>query len=155
MSGDPSGAVVRRFYEELWNEWKLDTASEIVIVDMRFRGSLGSDLVGREQFLRYVEQVRDAFPDWHNRIDEIIVSGNRVVTRMTWTGCTRFTGRSPADRRARRVLRRRPVSTREGRDRGGVGRRRYPEALAGTRQARRSAVTTFTAMGQRPSSRLS
>ena len=89
MSGDLNEAVVRRFYEELWNGWRLDTASEIVAVDVRFRGSLGSEAGGREQFLRYVEQVRGAFPDWHNRIDEIIVSGNRVVTRMTWTGTHR------------------------------------------------------------------
>ena len=86
MSGDLNEAVVRRFYEELWNEWRLDSALEIVAVDVRFRGSLGSEVVGREPFLGYVEQVRRAFPDWHNRIDEMIVSDNRVVARMTWTG---------------------------------------------------------------------
>jgi steroid delta-isomerase-like uncharacterized protein len=89
MSGNSNEAVIRRFYEVLWNEWKLDNAMEIVAADVRFRGSLGSELVGREQFMRYVEQVRKAFPDWHNRIDEIIVSGNRVVARMTWTGTHR------------------------------------------------------------------
>jgi predicted ester cyclase len=30
--------------------------------------------------------VRRAFPDWHNRIDETISCGSRVVTRMTWSG---------------------------------------------------------------------
>jgi steroid delta-isomerase-like uncharacterized protein len=82
-------AIVRRFYEELWNAWRLDVATEIVASDVRFRGSLGSNLIGRENFLAYVEQVRDAFPDWHNRIDEIVASSDRVVTRMTWSGTHR------------------------------------------------------------------
>jgi steroid delta-isomerase-like uncharacterized protein len=89
MSDAANEAVVRRFYEELWNKWRVDVAAEIVAVDVRFRGSLGSDLIGSEQLLEYVERVRSAFPDWHNRIDEIISSGNRVVTRMTWTGTHR------------------------------------------------------------------
>jgi len=89
MSTDANEAVVRRFYEELWNEWRFDVAAEIVATEVRFRGSLGSDLVGRDEFLRYVETVGDAFPDWHNRIDEMLASGDRVVTRMTWSGTHR------------------------------------------------------------------
>jgi len=89
MSTEANEAVVRRFYEELWNEWRFDVAAEIVAAAVRFRGSLGSALVGREEFLRYVETVRDAFPDWHNRIDETLASGDRVVTRMTWSGTHR------------------------------------------------------------------
>lgn len=86
MACNANEAVIRRFYEELWNAWRLDVASEIVASDVRFRGSLGSSLVGREKFLAYVKRVRGAFPDWHNRIDEIIASDDRVVTRMTWSG---------------------------------------------------------------------
>lgn len=82
-------ALVRRFYGELWNRWQLDLADEIVSGDLRFRGSLGAECEGRDEFKRYVETVRAAFPDWHNRIDEILASGDRVVTRMTWSGTQR------------------------------------------------------------------
>lgn len=78
--------IVERFYRELWNNWNLDVADEILAEDLRFRGTLGSTLEGREAFKGYVETVRRAFPDWHNRIDEAIRCGNRVVTRMTWSG---------------------------------------------------------------------
>lgn len=91
MSTDANEAVVRRFYEELWNEWRLDVAEEIVSVGLRFRGSLGTTLVGREEFQRYVETIRRVFPDWHNQIDEILAAGGRVVTRMTWSGTHRGT----------------------------------------------------------------
>jgi predicted ester cyclase len=30
--------------------------------------------------------VHGAFPDWHNRIDELIECGDKVVARLTWTG---------------------------------------------------------------------
>lgn len=89
MTGDAKKAVIRRFYEELWNEWRFDIASEIVAADIHFRGSLGSSLVGREEFLLYMERVRSALPDWHNRIDEILASKDRIVTRMTWSGTHR------------------------------------------------------------------
>lgn len=89
MTPEANELVVRRFYEELWNAWRLDLADEIVSPTIRFRGSLGASFVGREDFKRYVESVRTAFPDWHNRIDEVLVIGDRVVTRMTWSGTHR------------------------------------------------------------------
>jgi len=78
--------VVRRFYEELWNQWKLDLADEILAGAIRFRGSLGTACEGRQEFRHYAETVRSAFPDWHNQVEEILASEDRVVARMTWTG---------------------------------------------------------------------
>ena len=79
-------AVIERFYNELWNGWDFAVADEIISPDLRFRGSLGSTLEGLDSFKEYMGTVRAAFPDWHNRIDELIVSGDKVVTRMTWNG---------------------------------------------------------------------
>lgn len=93
MTPEANKAVVARFYEELWNGWRLDLADEIVSDAVRFRGSLGAELCGRDEFKRYAETVRTAFPDWHNRLDEILALEDRVVARMTWTG----THRGPLD----------------------------------------------------------
>jgi steroid delta-isomerase-like uncharacterized protein len=81
--------LVRRFYDELWNDWRLDVADEILAEDIDFRGSLGSVEHGREAFKRYVERVRAAFPDWHNQVDELFAAGDRVVARLTWSGTHR------------------------------------------------------------------
>lgn len=83
---DANEKTVERFYHELWNTWDLSVANDVLAEDVRFRGTLGSTLEGREAFQGYVETVRRAFPDWHNRIDEVISCGDRVVTRMTWSG---------------------------------------------------------------------
>ena len=78
--------IVRRFYEELWNEWDLAVADELVADDVRFRGTLGTELTGREVFKGYVADTRAAFSDWHNRIDELIDAGGVVVARITCSG---------------------------------------------------------------------
>ena len=83
---EANAAVVRRFYEELWNQWRLELADELLSPQIRFRGSRGSKLSGREEFKRYVGTTRSAFADWHNQIDELLAADDRVVTRMTWSG---------------------------------------------------------------------
>jgi steroid delta-isomerase-like uncharacterized protein len=79
-------ALIHRFYEGLWNEGRLEVADEILAEDIRFRGSLGTEVEGRDGFLGYVERVRAAFPDFHNRIDDLIDAGDRAVVRLTCTG---------------------------------------------------------------------
>lgn len=81
--------VVRRFYDELWNQWRVELAEEIIAPTIQFRGSLGSTARGRQAFTEYVERVRSAFPDWHNQVDELLVVRGRVVARLTWTGTHR------------------------------------------------------------------
>jgi len=94
---DANEAIVRRFYDELWNQWNLAVADEIVSETVRFRGSRGAEITGRQELKRYLEATRAAFPDWHNRIDELLAVDDRVVTRMTWSGTHRgeFAGVEP------------------------------------------------------------
>jgi steroid delta-isomerase-like uncharacterized protein len=83
---DLNESVVRRFYDELWNQWQLELVDELLAPNVRFRGSRGAHLTGRDAFRRYAESTRAGFPDWKNRIDEILAIDDRVVTRLTWTG---------------------------------------------------------------------
>ena len=57
-----TAALVRRFYDELWNEWRLDLADELLAESVRFRGSLGFECEDREAFKGYVEAVRGRLP---------------------------------------------------------------------------------------------
>jgi steroid delta-isomerase-like uncharacterized protein len=84
-----SEALVRRFYEELWNRWQLAVADEILAEGFAFRGSLGATSSGRNQFKTYVERFRAAFPDWHNEVEELFGCGDRVAARLTWSGTHR------------------------------------------------------------------
>jgi steroid delta-isomerase-like uncharacterized protein len=93
--------VIRRFYDDLWNRGRLELADELLAADVRFRGTLGMSLVGRDAFKGYVEQVRAAFPDWHNEVEELISADDAVVARLTFTGTHRgeLLGVAPTGRR--------------------------------------------------------
>jgi len=101
MTTEKHKALVRRYYDDLWNRWDLALADEIVAEDISFRGSLGVTLRGREGFKRYVETVRSAFPDFENRIEELIAEGDQVVARLTYRGTHRgeLFGSAPTGKR--------------------------------------------------------
>ena len=98
-------AAVRRFYAELWNAWELGLVDEILSPELRFRGSRGAVMSGRDAFRRYAEETREAFPDWHNRVDDLVANGDRVAARLTWTGTQSgaFEGRPPTGARVEYV----------------------------------------------------
>lgn len=86
MSAEENKAIIRRYYDELWNRWNLDVVDEIISVEVTFRGSLGSTVKGRHGFKQYVNMVCAAFPDFHNTIDDLIAEGDKVVARLTYRG---------------------------------------------------------------------
>jgi steroid delta-isomerase-like uncharacterized protein len=86
MPAQHNKALVRRYYEELWNRWDFALADDMIGESVVFRGSLGVCVQGREGFRDYMRTVRRAFPDFHNRVVELIAEGDRVVARLTYAG---------------------------------------------------------------------
>ena len=82
-------ALVHRYYDELWNRWRLELADELLAADVRFRGSLAVEVEGVEAFRGYVGLVRAAFPDFHNTVEELVAEDDRVVARLTYRGTHR------------------------------------------------------------------
>lgn len=78
--------LIRRYYADLWNRWDDAAVDEIIAPDIEFRGSLGVTVSGRDGFRGYVAQVRAAFPDFHNQIDELLAEGGTVAARLTYSG---------------------------------------------------------------------
>lgn len=86
MSTGEHKDLVRHYYEDLWNRWDFALADELIAERIAFRGSLGQTVQGRESFKAYVREVRRAFPDFHNQVEELVAEGDRVVARLTYTG---------------------------------------------------------------------
>jgi steroid delta-isomerase-like uncharacterized protein len=82
-------AIIRRYYEELWNQGNLALADELVAPDIAFRGSLSTRSRGIDAFKAYVRMVKNAFPDFHNVIEDLIAEGDKVVARLTHQGTHR------------------------------------------------------------------
>ena len=79
----------------------MELADSIIAEHFTFRGSLGVTVEGLAGFKGYVAQVRAAFPDFHNRIEELIAEGGKVAARLTYSGTRRgeVFGISPTGRR--------------------------------------------------------
>lgn len=86
MTEQTNRQLVERFYGQVWNQWDADAAREILSPDIVFRGSLGVDVRGHDGFLGYVALIRDAFPDFHNEIEEIISEEAHAAARLTYSG---------------------------------------------------------------------
>jgi steroid delta-isomerase-like uncharacterized protein len=84
-------AVVARFLEEVINQGRLEQADELVAVDFVELDPLPGQRQGREGLKEIIGMMRAAFPDIHWVVDETVASGDKVVTRFTWTGTHRGT----------------------------------------------------------------
>ncbi len=65
-------AVVRRIYDEMWNQGKIAVAREI--------------FAEPEGVERFVQEFLAAFPDLHHTVEDMIAEGNRVVARFSAQG---------------------------------------------------------------------
>jgi steroid delta-isomerase-like uncharacterized protein len=85
---DENLRIVRRFFDELWNDGQLATATALLGPDHVHHVS-GEDLRGPGEVLELVTSLRHAFPDLHFAIEDEVSSGDKVVIRWTATGTHR------------------------------------------------------------------
>jgi predicted ester cyclase len=78
--------LVAAFYTRIWNGGDLGAISAIISDDVSFRGSLGVELRGPEEFRRYVEGVRGALADYRCDILECVTEGNQAFAKMRFSG---------------------------------------------------------------------
>ena len=95
MGTEEHAALVRRFYEEVWNRGNVDVAADVfaedyVRHDLRptpaAPGPAGQAAIARD--------FRAAFPDLHMRVDLTLAEGDMVAARWTTEGTN--TGAGPA-----------------------------------------------------------
>ena len=97
MTEPPSARLVRRFYDEVWNQADEAVAREILAADLSFRGSIGEERVGAEGFIDYMRKIHRAFADYHCRIDDLVAETASAAARMTFAGlhCDSLWGEKP------------------------------------------------------------
>jgi predicted ester cyclase len=78
-------AVLRRMFDEVINQGRLEAADEYFAEDFLDHGPMG-DVRGREAFKQLVAQWREAVPDVHCEIENVIVDGDRCAWLVRTTG---------------------------------------------------------------------
>jgi steroid delta-isomerase-like uncharacterized protein len=101
MSTEANKAIIRDFFEQVWNE-----GDESAIARFIADNAAGNDPdfgSGREGFRRQWRKWQESFSDLHFEVEEIIAEGDTVVARWTLTGKQTgpFLGAPPTGREIR------------------------------------------------------
>jgi predicted ester cyclase len=87
---DPSPtpeALVRRWFEELWNQGREGTIDELLAADAMVHGLPGGESArGPEGFKPIFRQFKGAFPDMRIDIGKVVREGDSVACHCTVTG---------------------------------------------------------------------
>jgi len=78
--------VVRIFYKEMWDHANTSLVPRIFHPDFTFRGSLGPQLVGHEQFIGYVRFVTGALDHYTSDILALVEERNQVFGKLRFHG---------------------------------------------------------------------
>ena len=87
MSVEENVELMRRWFNEVWNEGRIESIRELMAPDAIGIGELedGGELRGPADFVPFVERVRSAFPDIKIVVEDAFGAGDKVVLRWTAT----------------------------------------------------------------------
>jgi predicted ester cyclase len=86
MSAEENKALFRRFYEEVGNRGNLSVADELIAPDFINHAASPESNRGPESMRGSVTWARNAFPDVHFEIEELVAEGDIVAGRLTMSG---------------------------------------------------------------------
>lgn len=85
MSTEENKALLRRVWDEVYRQGRLDSIEEFVLDDVIAHEPDG-DVRGVEELKRYLVTYLAAFPDTSMTVEDVIAEGDRVVCRYTVRG---------------------------------------------------------------------
>jgi steroid delta-isomerase-like uncharacterized protein len=96
-------SLVRRWFEEVWNQGREETIDELFAVSGvgYGLGDTEAALRGPAEFKPFVRNLRGGLPDIHMTIEDCIAEGDRVTVRITAEGTHKggHLGVAPSGRR--------------------------------------------------------
>ena len=84
---DTNKALVRRLYEEGFNQGKLDVVDELVASDVVTHDPIILDApTGPDSIRGGIEMIRKAFPDFHVEVLDLVAEGDKVASYLLMSG---------------------------------------------------------------------
>ncbi len=82
---DENERLIRRWFQEVWNEGRVEAIDELFAPDVVTHGlgPDGGDMAGPEGFKAFHAQFRAAFPNMELTVDDVISQGDRCATRFS------------------------------------------------------------------------
>lgn len=86
MSGQDNKAIVRRYYDEVLNQRKLNVLDELAVEDYVEHDPFPGQGNGRSDLNARVELILGAFNPYRFAVEDVIGEADKVVVRWTATG---------------------------------------------------------------------
>lgn len=83
-------ALVKRFFEEVWNQHRIEILEELLTDDFVWHEPYNpDDLCGIDRARQFFEEQFTAFPDYSTTIEDLLGEGDRIALRWLGTGTHR------------------------------------------------------------------
>lgn len=79
-------ALVLRHHDEIWSKGNLEAVDEIYARDFVGHHPGTPDWIGAHSVKLAVSKIREAFPDFREVVEDVVIEGDKVVTRFTASG---------------------------------------------------------------------
>lgn len=86
MPPEENREVVRRAYEELWNERNVEVVDELATEDFLNHAAPPGRQRGRQGLKDVVRMFENAFPDFRYEVEDVISEGEKVAVRDVFVG---------------------------------------------------------------------
>jgi steroid delta-isomerase-like uncharacterized protein len=92
MSVEDNVKIMRRWFQEVWNEGRTETIYELFSPDGIAHGQEGAEaeLRGPQEFEGFVQKIRGAFSDIQLTVEDVFATDDKGVLR--WSGVMTHTG---------------------------------------------------------------
>ena len=100
---DENKKIARKLIEEGWNKGRIEVVDDLMATGCRFHDPVFPSLTsGAANYKEHIRTCRNAFPDLHFTVEDMIAERNEVVAHWTVRGTHRgpFLGMSPTERSA-------------------------------------------------------
>lgn len=85
--------TIQRIFAEAYNKGNMEVLDEIIATDYQRHQPPMKSVHGLAAYKEFIKDVRSAYADFHIEINDVIMDGDKSVTRITLTG--RHTGQAP------------------------------------------------------------
>lgn len=86
MSVEANKAIVKRIFDEIANNRKMEVVDELFATGYVYHEPSGHELNGPEGFKQLMSRPHSAFPDFSIMAEDLIAEGDKVVCRFTIQG---------------------------------------------------------------------
>ena len=92
---------VRKFYAQIWNQYRHEMIPDVLDENISFRGSTGLHQHGHAGFKEYLDMLHAALGEYQCIIDDLVCEPGKAFARMTFTGIHKgsFLGFPPTGKR--------------------------------------------------------